>query len=146
MVELAVSLPLLVLILLGIIDLGQAYVYGVAGQQGAREAARLGARGSAVTNQQILQRFIDAGLPATGGCGTATNTSSFTCTGASGSTWTLTVAFIDPTTGGAGTNASGQQVAVTAAGNLPLLTGPATTWIGINNIPIRGYATMVILE
>jgi Flp pilus assembly protein TadG len=85
-VEFAFILPVFLLIVLGMIEIGRGFVFGVAVQDGAREAARLAANtrvnsglttslqvGSTVpvayTNDAyIIQRVIDASAPAMLGC------------------------------------------------------------------------------
>jgi Flp pilus assembly protein TadG len=67
LVEFAFVLPAFLVLTLGMIDLGRAFVFGVAVQNGAREAARLAATGGLdpnMTTQVILQRLIDASAPA----------------------------------------------------------------------------------
>jgi Flp pilus assembly protein TadG len=71
LVEFALVLPVMLILVLGSVDIGRALVYGVAVQNGAREAGRLAASTAAnitVTDTAVLQRLIDASAPALGGC------------------------------------------------------------------------------
>src|SRR5918911_1600980 len=77
LVEFAFVLPVLLVLTLGMIDLGRTFVFGVAVQNGAREAARLGAKAyldPTITDTLILQRLIDASSPALTGCAAQTGT------------------------------------------------------------------------
>ena len=82
-VEFALVLPLLLLLVLGMIDLGRAFVFGVAVQQGAREAARLGAKAAldpTIDDATVFGRLIAASDPALVGC-SATRTPGQACSG-----------------------------------------------------------------
>jgi Flp pilus assembly protein TadG len=137
MVELALVLPVVLLLLLGMLDFGRAYVFGVAIQQGAREAARYGAGAayypSTITDTAIRQRLIDASYPALQGCSATAST----CTDGSGVTWAITISPVSKT--------SGAQLGVTAQGSMPLLTGFLTGMVGISQISLQGAAMMVII-
>jgi Flp pilus assembly protein TadG len=146
LIEFAVILPVLLLLLLGMIDLGRAFVFGVAVQDGARQAARLGTKAqldTSVTNAVIRQRLIDAARPAMLGCSSA----SATCTDSYGVTWTFTLSPDVDTLRAANTNMSGSPLTVTARGSVSLLTGFATGWmnLGLNAITVQGSAAMEIL-
>ena len=95
LVELALLLPVLLIMLLGMIDLGRGLVFGVSVQQGAREAARIGAAAAldtTVTDAVVLQRFIAASAPALAGCG-PTLSSAQQC---GGGTWTFSIKLTPP--------------------------------------------------
>lgn len=142
LVELALVLMAILLLLIGMIDFGRAYTMGVAVQNGAREAARYGAglaiysslASSSTGDPKIRQRLIDAASPALQGC----SASSATCTDVYGATWTFTVETPSGRT-------SGSMLRVSAAGQLPLLSGFLTGVLGITTIQIRGEAAMVII-
>src|ERR1700682_4978337 len=71
LVEFALILPIMLIMLLGGIDIGRALVYGVAVQDGAREAARLGATAAvdgSVPDAVVFSRLIAASVPALTGC------------------------------------------------------------------------------
>jgi len=53
-VELALILPVFLIMLLGMFDIGRAFVFGVAVQNGAREAARLGSQAAERRAQQLV--------------------------------------------------------------------------------------------
>jgi Flp pilus assembly protein TadG len=161
-VEFAFILPVMLIIVLGTIEIGRAFVFGVAVQDGAREAARVAANArlnAGTTDAYIVQRVIDASSPAMLGCtGPASVTSTpvtFTC---GGGTWTITLA-VKPS--GSATSYSafsavpsaalgqlnGGTVEVKAVGSVSLLAGLATGWRGMQlyQVTVQGDAIMVVL-
>jgi Flp pilus assembly protein TadG len=164
LIEFALILPVMLIMVLGGIDLGRAFVYGVAAQDGAREAARLGASAAvatSVTDTAVLQRLIDASSPALAGCAatTATNQS------CGGGTWTLAISVLTTsqtytsiasavaadslagcTLTGPVCQFPGSQLTVTATGQVSMLNGFRTPW-GPSLFPItaQGQAVMVVL-
>jgi Flp pilus assembly protein TadG len=169
LVEFAFILPVMLILVLGMIEVGRAFVFGVAVQDGAREAARLAANarlnpslagfstltGTYTTDAPILQRFIDGSSPALSGCTippTATAPLPLTC---GGGTWILTLT-ITPTSGSSASSFSnlssleylnGGTVEVKANGSVALLSGFATGWAGMSlyQIGVQGEATMVVM-
>jgi hypothetical protein len=155
-VEFALLLPLLLLLVLGMIDLGRAFVFGVAVQQGAREAARVGAKAAldpTIDDATVLGRLIAASDPALVGC-SATQTPGQAC---SGGTWTLTIE-ITPAAGSpvyssiaaaraAGLSAlRGARVHIRASGGVSLFIGFLTgaMGLGLNQVTVQGDARMVV--
>lgn len=139
MVELALVLPVALLIMMGVLDFGRAYLLNVSVQQGAREAARLAATAGSrplITDTQIRQRLIESSAPAMGGVAD-TCTSGAGCTDAMGAVWTIT---ISPT----GTKTAGAPVTVTTEGQLPLFTGFLTGYAGITSLRLYGSATFMV--
>ncbi len=132
LVEFVFVLPVLMLMTLGMIDLGRAFTFGVATQGGAREAARLGSRlavNTAVSDTTVLQRLIDSSSPALQGClpiKTAQN--------CAGGTWTLSVAATPP---GSGTAYSSIPTAIAASAN-PFLTGGQITVTASGSVAMMG--------
>jgi Flp pilus assembly protein TadG len=153
LVELAVVLPVMLIILLGMVDLGRAFVFGVAVQNGAREAARLGARAaidSTIDNVAIRQRLITASAPALAGCSASTDTSQNCGIG----TWTLaiSVAATDGHTYPSVTAVPpaylpGSRLTVTASGSsLSMFAGFATgLGMKLSAINAQGQAVMMVL-
>lgn len=152
LVELAFILPALLLMLLGMIDLGRAFVFGVAVQNGAREAARLGARAamdSSINDTAVLSRLVTASAPALGGC--AASTGSQAC---GGGTWTLGLSVLG-TDGNTYSSLSsvpasalpGSRLTVTAqASSLSMLAGMATGMgLSLSAITAQGQAVMMVL-
>jgi Flp pilus assembly protein TadG len=162
LVEFAFILPVMLIIVLGTIEIGRAFVFGVAVQDGAREAARLGANArlnAGITDAYVVQRLVDASSPAMLGCmppTTVTSTPvSFTC---GGGTWTIT---LNVTPGGSSTSYStfaavpasalsqlnGGTVEVKAVGSVSLLAGFLTGWtgMGLYQIQVQGDAVMVVM-
>jgi Flp pilus assembly protein TadG len=156
LIEFALILPVMLIMVLGGIDIGRGLVYGVAVQDGAREAARLGASGS-VTDIAVLTRLINASAPALVESATCRPTAAAaqTCGGA---TWNFSIQDVttDPITHVQTTytslvtaqndaNFSGSQLTVTATGQVSMLAG-FSAW-GMNLFPItaRGQAVMVVL-
>jgi Flp pilus assembly protein TadG len=139
LVEFALILPVMLVLLLGMIDLGRAFVFGVAVQNGAREAARLGAKSyldPTMSDAQILQRLIDASSPALIGCRAVSGAQPVDgC-----STWTLSVSpSVSRSTGG--------TVTVTAVGQPSLLAGFFSGAMGLSlaQITVQGQAVMEVL-
>src|SRR5215207_1218829 len=155
--ELGLVLPVLLVMLLGMIELGRGLVFGVAVQQGAREAARVGAVAAldaTVTDEVVLQRFITASAPALVGCGPVLD-SPQPCGGAR---WTFSIKVTAP--GGSPTYASlraaradavrpmgGSRLQVTARGAVSLLAGLGLGAMvgGLGEISVQGDAVMVVL-
>lgn len=73
MVELALTLPLLLLIVIGIVDVGRIYSFSIATANAAREAAIAAARDPQVSAETICQHARDelGGGPALSPCATA---------------------------------------------------------------------------
>ncbi|MCA1645252.1 MAG: pilus assembly protein [Chloroflexi bacterium] len=156
LVEFAFVLPVLLLLTLGMIDLGRAFTFGVATQQGAREAARQASRlavNSSVTDSMVLQRLIDSSTPALQGCLPVTTTQ--TCGGA---TWTFTLAATPPgsntsyasiptaVTNSTNPFLSGGQITVTATGAVAMMAG----WcmgqsLCLPPIGVQGQASMAFI-
>lgn len=152
LVEFAFILPVTLLLMLGMIELGRAFVFGVAVQDGAREAARLAAKANYdanVSDSAVLGRLVSASSPALAGC--ASSTGAQTC---GGGNWTLSLSVVNGsstyTTIAAARSAgalAGSQINVTAAGSVALLPGLNTGGAGLMlpNITVQGQAVMVIL-
>jgi Flp pilus assembly protein TadG len=149
LLEFALVLPITLLFAIGIVDFGRAFVFGVAVQQGAREAARLGANGhlNHYSNNTIVQRLIDASKPGLQGCTpSGGNAATQTCTDGFGVAWTFTVS--PSAADGSDANSqltNGATVTVTASGSMPLLTGFLTKYAGISRIQLQGKAVMLVL-
>jgi Flp pilus assembly protein TadG len=161
-VELALILPVFLIILLGSIEIGRGFVFGVAVQNAAREATRIAANArldAGVTDAYIVQRVIDAASPAMLGCvapaSVASTPVTFDCGGGS---WTITMNMIPAGSGtsyttfsSVPTSARGQlnggTVEVKAVGSVSLLAGFATAWRGLSlyQVTVQGDAMMVIL-
>ena len=137
LVEFAFVLPVMLVLTLGMIDFGRAFVFGVAVQNGAREAARVAAnagRDPSITTSVILQRLIDASSPALSGC--SAGTSDLTGTGCP---WHATVSSI--ALGGSAT------VTVRSTQDISFFAGRVTGAMGLyfSAFAIQGSATMAVL-
>ncbi|HLZ25760.1 MAG TPA: TadE/TadG family type IV pilus assembly protein [Chloroflexota bacterium] len=114
LVEFALILPVLLILVLGSLDIGRALLYGVAVQDGAREAARLGTTarvtqlvtappnvGDPVILQDavVLQRLIDGSKPALGSGTTALGDCQLITTrqACGGGFWTFSIEVDTPT-------------------------------------------------
>lgn len=157
LIEFAVLLPVLLLITLGMIDLGRAFTYGVGVQQGsmsaARYASRLAVNGN-VSDATVLQRLIDASSPALQGCSAIQTQQS-----CGGGTWTLTLSVTPPgsvtsysslTTAIANSplnpTLSGGSVTLTAAGSVAIMSGLCTSGnLCLPSIGVHGGASMEFL-
>jgi Flp pilus assembly protein TadG len=154
LVEFALILPVLLLMTLGMIDLGRAFAFGVGTQQGAREAARYASRYAisrvTVTDDLVRQRLIDASFPSLQGCD-ATNTDWQDCGGGS---WKFTLAVTPPGVGAPTYNSiqsavtyyknlSGGQITVTANGAVAMLGGYCLgQTLCLPPIGVQGQASM----
>jgi Flp pilus assembly protein TadG len=166
LVEFAIVMPVMLLMTLGLIDLGRAFVFGVAVQEGTRQAARLAASASDYTlpadlaslDKTILGRLIASSSPALSGCtpaaappqdcnslhleeqvkyGNATYASLYEARMAMTThDWSAAIH-----------SAGGIQVTVKAAGPVALLPGVSTGAFGLTlpNINVQGQSTMVVL-
>ena len=149
LVELALVLPVVLIMLLGMSDLGRAFVFGVAVQQGAREGARIASNASLdtnVTDSVVLQQLIVASAPAIADCTAVLNTQQ-TC---GGGTWAFNVRVTPP--GGTPTYSSlasarsslatlsGSHVEVRAFGSVAMFAGV----LSAAQITVQGDAVMVI--
>jgi Flp pilus assembly protein TadG len=151
LVEFAFVLPIMLILTLGLFDLGRAFVLGISVQEGTRQAARLAAGASydsTITDAAILGRLIASSSPALVGC-PATLDLNQTC---GGGNWRFTIEVANgayPTIAAARTaNAlSGANVRVTAAGSVALLPGFQTGAFGLTlpQIGVQGQAAMVVL-
>jgi Flp pilus assembly protein TadG len=153
MVEFAIVLPVLLVLTLGLIDLGRAFVYGISVQEGTRQAARLAASAnydSQVENPAVLGRLVAASLTALTVC-SATLTANQACNGGH---WTFSVTIVNngttyPTFAAARTaNAlAGASVTATAIGSVALLPGFEAGSFGLRlpHITVQGQAAMVVL-
>jgi Flp pilus assembly protein TadG len=153
-VEFAVILPVLLLLVLGMFDLGRAFTFGVATTQGAREGARYATHLAVnvnVSDTTVVQRLIDASAPALQGCQPLLSTQQ-TC---GGGTWTFTVSATPPGSGTAypsiaqalahSTNPymSGGQITVTANGSVALLGGYCMGQsLCLPSVGVQGQASM----
>jgi Flp pilus assembly protein TadG len=142
----------MLLMLLGMIDLGRAFVYGVAAQEGARQAARLAATANydtSIDDAAVLGRLIAASNPALTGC-TAVTTSQACGSG----TWTLSTRVTQGSTtystianARAANALAGATVTITTIGSVALFPGLQTGASGLTLglIAVQGKAAMVIL-
>jgi Flp pilus assembly protein TadG len=163
LIEFALILPVMLILLLGMIDLGRGFVFGVAAQDGAQQAARLAANARldpSLTDRIILQRLLDGSAPAMVRCTLPASIPStpitLTCPSGVG-TWTLTLT-VTPTSGSASSSFAGLSttalnqlnggtVEVKAVGSVSLLAGFATGAMGLNmyQVTVQGDAVMVLL-
>src|SRR5919199_7002705 len=119
LVEFAFILPVTLILLLGMIDLGRAFVFGVAVQEGARAATRLASQAAldpTISDTTLRQRLIDSSAPALVGCSASSNT----CTDGAAGTWTYslrvatgTATYTSLSAARAGGDLSGARVTVT---------------------------------
>ena len=139
-VEFAVILPMMLVLVLGMIDLGRAFVYGVAVQNGAREAARLAANQGldpAITTQTVIQRLIDASAPALANCTAGSSN-------VSGCNWTVT---ISPSSITSSSRGSSVTLTVKTTSNVGFFSGFLTGAMGLSSsaFTIQGSASMIVL-
>jgi Flp pilus assembly protein TadG len=163
LVEFALILPVTLLLMLGLIEIGRGFVFGVTIQDGAHQGARMAANARvnpAITDTMILQRLIDGASPALAGCVLPTPVTTFpvTLTSCGGGNWTLALAI---TPNGSATSRSsfsalsaaelgqlnGAKIEVKAVGEVSLLAGLNTGSAGLSlpQIHVQGDAIMVVL-
>jgi Flp pilus assembly protein TadG len=161
-VEFALILPVMLIVVLGLIEIGRAFVFGVGVQDGAHQAARLAANARlnpTISDATVLQRLLDGSSPAMLGCPDISPTTIPPLTlNCGGGTWTLTMRV---TPNGSATSypslsalpssalaqMNGGRVEAKAVGSVSLLAGFAPGWAGIKLQPIQvqGDAVMVVL-
>lgn len=132
LVETALVLPLLLLLVLGIADLGRFAQYGIAVSHATREAAAYAARDPGVTGLDVRDRVCRE-----------LNLGSSEC-----ATIEVVCRRGPATLGGAPPESSDCEqgrpaaaVSVSVRLDLPLLTGAITERLGMDRIPLRGAAT-----
>jgi Flp pilus assembly protein TadG len=139
LVEFAFVVPVLLVLTLGMIDLGRAFVFGVAVQNGAREAARVAATAGLdadVSTHTILQRLIDASSPAISSTTCTAGTSDLSGTNCP---WHATVTSI--------TRGSTVTVTVRTNRSISFVGGFLTGAFGmsLSAFSVQGSASMVVL-
>jgi Flp pilus assembly protein TadG len=155
LIEFSLVVPVMLLMTLGLISFGRAFVFGVSVQEGARQAARLAASAYTntavtLTNDDVLGRLVAGSNPALVGCSPTAGGQA-----CNGSTWNLRVSVLGPS----GTSYSsidaartandlqGGQVTVTASGDVSVLPSVTTGAYGLQlpQIGIQGQSSMVVL-
>lgn len=117
LVELAVLLPVLMIMLVGIIDLGRVFYHSVVIANAARDGARAGGGDYTLTSGQVCNTVIAAAPP-----GLVTN-----CTVAPGA------------------RVSGGDIFVTAQYRFVPITPMLSNWIGGGSLPLTQTAQMVVM-
>lgn len=154
MIELALVLPVVLVLTLGVIDFGRAYVVGIGVQQGAREGARFASnvawQSGLITDTAVIQRLVDASMPALQGCSTTgistgVGTSTVSNQSCGYGTWTFTVTCLRSSVACTTKRVSGDQVTVKATGSVPLLIGYLAGAFGVGSLSITGEATFPVL-
>ena len=155
LIEFSLIVPVMLLMTIGLISFGRAFVFGVSVQEGTRQAARLAASSYVntaltLTDSDVLGRLVAGSNPALVGCLAQTGTQS-----CNGTNWTFTVNVLGPSgTSYATMNAartandlSGGQVTVTVSGNVAVLPGVSTGLYGLQlpQINVQGQSSMVVL-
>jgi Flp pilus assembly protein TadG len=157
LVEFSIIVPVMLLMVLGLIDLGRAFVFGVAVQEGTRQAARLAGSANVnytnnaltLKNADVLGRLVAASNPALVGCQAVTSPQ--TC---NGGTWAFSVSIVGPSgatytslEGVPSNDLGGAKITVTAAGSVALLPGISTGAYGLQlpQIQVQGRSSMVVL-
>jgi Flp pilus assembly protein TadG len=151
LVEFAFILPILLILTLGLIDLGRAFVFGVSVQEGARQAARLAASANfdpSVDDTAVIGRLLASSSPALVGCALTPNVTQ-SC---NGGTWRFSIdinngAYTSIPLARNANALAGAKVRVTAAGSVALLPGFQTGAFGLSlpQISVQGQAAMVVL-
>jgi len=143
LVELALVLPIMLVLLLGLLDVGRGMTIGIAVQEGTGQAAHSGSTivSSNTSTTAVFQRLIDASTPFLGGCTAPNSGTTMTCT-SSGGAWTATIAYYDASGSSAISPASGGTVEVKAVGQIALFSGFNTGLFHLilSNITVQGDA------
>lgn len=152
LIEFGLILPIMLVLLLGMVDLGRAFVFGVSTQEGSRQAARLAATANydpTIDDTAVLNRLIGASNPSLTGCSATTTQQS-----CAGGTWTFGVAvnaggttYSSLAAARAASALPGSQVVVTGSGSVALFPGFQTGLFGLSlgQIGVQGQTAMVIL-
>ena len=120
LIEIALALPVLLLLLLGVADGARAYYYAGIVANGAREGANFAARNATATQAQVTQRVCDAMGITT--FGSACPHLTVTCNGSNG------------------------DATIVAVYNVSLITGSIVeSAFKVNPIPIRANARLPLL-
>jgi Flp pilus assembly protein TadG len=138
-VEVALTLPLLLLIVIGIVDIGRLYVYAISTVNAAREAAMFAARHPEAIENDVCQRARDE--LAVGGAISPCSTAPV---------------IVDCTRGGARCGSAtgvlyqgpgGGDVRVTVTYQVSLLTGYLVTRVfSVNPVPVSGVSAITGLS
>jgi len=163
LVEFAFTVPVLMVMFLGMIDFSRAFYGAVVAEQAAREGARLGMGAS--NNEQIpisdctgvtapctaLVTQIDQAMGLCTGCYNTIflNASDVTINiggyKADGTTYGRYQGFTgNPSNATCTGNCTGGSIQVEVKFNVPLLTGFLLSRLHISSIPVRGYATATL--
>lgn len=150
--EFALIVPVMLLLTLGLIDMGRAFIFGVSVQEGARQATRVAANAiydTTITDAVVIGRLVAASNPAL--CQGQTSLTQ-SCNGAN---WTISVSVVNGSSTytsiasakAANALVTGSQITVTAAGSVALLPGVSTGMYGLAlpQISVQGQSAMVIL-
>jgi Flp pilus assembly protein TadG len=155
LIEFSLILPVMLLMAIGLISFGRAFVFGVSVQEGTRQAARLAASASVntavtLTNADVLGRLVAASNPALVGCTAQTGAQS-----CNGGNWNVTVNVVGPSSASyatleaarAANDLSGAQVTITITGAVAVLPGVSTGLYGLSlpQVGIQGQTAMVVL-
>jgi len=139
------------MLLLGMIDLGRAFVFGVVVQDGAHAAARVSAKSNydaSVDDAVVLGRLVGTSNPALTAC------SNPTAWGLQPCGWTFTLSVDNGATSYSSISAAraagalaGAQVTITARGSVALFPGMQLGAWGLKmpQISVQGQSAMVIL-
>ena len=142
----------MLLMTLGLIDLGRALVFGISVQEGTRQAARIAATAASdatLTNSAVLGRLIASSNPALTGC--LAQTANQSCNGAN---WTFSVSVANAgttypsiETARAANALRGAEITVTAIGSVAFFPGVSTGMVGLTlpQLHVQGKTAMVIL-
>jgi len=139
LIEFSLILPVMLLMTIGLISLGRGFVYGVAVQEGTRQAARLAASSNVNTTitlatSDVLGRLVAGSNPALVGC--LAQTGSQTCNGGA---WTINLSVLGTSGSSYSTlesartahDLTGAQVTVTVTGAVAVLPGVDTGIFGL---------------
>jgi Flp pilus assembly protein TadG len=139
LVEVALTLPLLLLIVIGIVDIGRVYAYALSTVNAAREAAVYAARHPEAIENDVCQRARDE-LGA-GGAVAPCSTVPILIDCARGGVRCGSAANALYQTPGGG------DVRVTVTYQVPLLTGYLVTrFVNVNPVPVSGVAALTGLS
>jgi len=155
LIEFSLIVPVMLLMTVGMISLGRGFVYGVAVQEGTRQAARLAASSNVNTTvtlatSDILGRVVAGSNPALVGC--LAQVGAQTCNGGA---WSITLSVLG-TSGASYTtleaartanDLTGSQVTVTVTGAVAVLPGVDTGIFGLKlpQVGVQGQSSMVVL-
>jgi Flp pilus assembly protein TadG len=139
LVEIALILPLIMLLMLGVFDFTRVYVIGVALQGAAREGARMAADYNKSTSD-VQARVIAAASPVT-----VTTSDIRICVNATPQANPQSACPVPGSNATRTSSNAGHAVIVTVRVTVSLISSFVTSYVGLSDIPVSASVQMIIL-